>query len=72
MTEGANMAYDKQHTIYETKFTLETLLDMANYQREAEDDLIVNFPKENIDQLGEDIQEAVQAEIERFLMSVGA
>ena len=67
------MAYDKEHTIYETKFTLETLLEMANYAKgEDDDELIVNFPKENIDQLGEDIQEAVQAEIERFLMSVGA
>lgn len=62
------MAYEKNHVIYETSLSIEQLIEAANYGMDDEDYVAEGeFTEKEIDQLADDIQDAVQGVIEDFL-----
>jgi len=58
------MAYTNDHVIFESKMTVESLLEQANYMDEDES---ASFTDEQIDELAKDVNEAVQKAVEDFL-----
>lgn len=53
--------------IYDSSLTLEQLKGLWNYMEDDDDKPAVKFTKEEIDQLGNDVNDAIQAVIEDFL-----
>lgn len=58
------MAYTNDHVIFESKMTVESLLEQANYMDEDES---ASFTDEQIDELEKDLKEAVDQAVENFL-----
>jgi hypothetical protein len=58
------MTYEKDHVIYETKLTVETLVEIADYLNDEENS---EFTKEEVDRLNDELNDAVQQTIEDFL-----
>jgi hypothetical protein len=58
------MTYEKDHVVYETKFTLESLIEIADYLNDEEN---ATFTDAEINQLTDDLNDAVQQTIEDFL-----
>jgi hypothetical protein len=58
------MAYTNDHVIFESKMTVESLLEQANYMDEDES---ASFTDEQIDELAKEVNEAVQKAVEDFL-----
>jgi|688.fasta_scaffold07295_9 hypothetical protein len=58
------MTYEKDHVVYETKFTLESLIEIADYLNDEEN---ATFTKEEVDRLNDELNDAVQQTIEDFL-----
>ncbi len=58
------MAYTNDHVIFESKMTVESLLEQANYMDEDES---ASFTDEQIDELEKDLKEAVDKAVENFL-----
>lgn len=58
------MTYEKDHVVYETKFTLESLIEIADYLNDEEN---ATFTKVEVDQLTDELNDAVQQTIEDFL-----
>jgi hypothetical protein len=58
------MTYEKDHVIYETKLTVETLVEIADYLNDEENSV---FTKEEVDRLNDELNDAVQQTIEDFL-----
>ncbi len=57
------MAYTNDHVIFESKMTVESLLEQANYMDEDES---ASFTDEQIDELEKDLKEAVDQAVENF------
>ena len=53
--------------IYDSSLTLEQLKGFWNYMRDEEVDEEITFTQEEIDQLANDVNDAIQAVIEDFL-----
>jgi hypothetical protein len=53
--------------IYDSSLTLEQLKGLWNYMEDDDEAPIVKFTKEEIDKLGNDVNDAIQAVIEDFL-----
>jgi len=58
------MAYTNDHVIFESKMTVESLLEQANYMDDEES---ASFTDEQIDELAKEVNEAVQKAVEDFL-----
>ena len=58
------MTYEKDHVVYETKFTLESLIEIVDYLNDEEN---ATFTKAEVDQLTDELNDAVQQTIEDFL-----
>ena len=58
------MAYTNDHVVFESKITVESLLEQANYMDEDES---ASFTDEQIDELEKDLKEAVDKAVENFL-----
>jgi len=58
--------------IYDSSLTLEQLKGFWNYMRDEEVDEEITFTQEEIDQLANDVNDAIQAVIEDFLNHRGA
>jgi hypothetical protein len=58
------MTYEKDHVVYETKFTLESLIEIADYLNDEEN---ATFTKAEVDRLNDELNDAVQQTIEDFL-----
>ena len=56
--------------IYDSSLTLEQLKGLGNYMRD--EDETVTFTKEEIDQLANDVNDAIQGAIEDFLNHRGS
>jgi len=70
-TEGYKMSDEEQDVvIYDSSLTLEQLKGLWNYMKD--EDETVTFTKEEIDQLANDVNDAIQSAIEDFLNHRGA
>jgi hypothetical protein len=58
------MTYAPEHVIYETKLTVATLVEIADYLNDEES---ATFTNAEIDKLNEELNDAVQQTIEDFL-----
>lgn len=62
------MAYQNNHEIHSSNLTVETLLEIANYGMDDEDQVNAeDFSEGEIDELAESLADAVQSVIEDFL-----
>lgn len=62
------MAYENNHEIHSSKLTVETLLEEANYGMDDEDQITAeSFSEEEIDELAENLADAVTSVVEDFL-----
>jgi hypothetical protein len=64
------MSQEQDVVIYDSSLTLEQLKGLWNYMRD--EDETVTFTQEEIDQLANDVNDAIQAVIEDFLNHRGA
>jgi predicted solute-binding protein len=58
------MTYGPEHVIYETKLTVDALVEIADYLNDEENS---TFTDAEINQLTDDLNDAVQQTIEDFL-----
>ena len=61
------MSQEQDVVIYDSSLTLEQLKGFWNYMRDEEVDEEITFTQEEIDQLANDVNDAIQAAIEDFL-----
>jgi hypothetical protein len=61
------MSQEQDVVIYDSSLTLEQLKGFWNYMRDEEVDEEITFTQEEIDQLANDVNDAIQAVIEDFL-----
>jgi hypothetical protein len=61
------MSNKEDVVIYDSSLTLEQLKGYWQYMRDQEVDEEITFSKEEIDQLANDVNDAIQAVIEDFL-----
>jgi hypothetical protein len=61
------MSQEQDVVIYDSSLTLEQLKGFWNYMRDEEVDQEITFTQEEIDQLANDVNDAIQAVIEDFL-----
>ena len=61
------MSNEEDVVIYDSSLTLEQLKGFWNYMRDEEVDEEITFTQEEIDQLANDVNDAIQAVIEDFL-----
>jgi hypothetical protein len=61
------MSQEQDVVIYDSSLTLEQLKGFWNYMRDEEVDEETTFTQEEIDQLANDVNDAIQAVIEDFL-----
>jgi hypothetical protein len=61
------MSNEEDVVIYDSSLTLEQLKGYWQYMRDQEVDEEITFTKEEIDQLANDVNDAIQAVIEDFL-----
>jgi hypothetical protein len=61
------MSQEQDVVIYDSSLTLEQLKGYWQYMRDQEVDEEITFTKEEIDQLANDVNDAIQAVIEDFL-----
>jgi len=61
------MSNEEDVVIYDSSLTLEQLKGFWSYMRDEEVDEEITFTKEEIDQLANDVNDAIQAVIEDFL-----
>jgi len=61
------MSQEEDVVIYDSSLTLEQLKGFWNYMRDEEVDEEITFTQEEIDQLANDVNDAIQAVIEDFL-----
>jgi len=61
------MSNEEDVVIYDSSLTLEQLKGYWNYMRDEEVDEEITFTQEEIDQLANDVNDAIQAVIEDFL-----
>jgi hypothetical protein len=61
------MSNEEDVVIYDSSLTLEQLKGYWQYMRDQEVDEEITFSKEEIDQLANDVNDAIQAVIEDFL-----
>jgi hypothetical protein len=66
------MSQEQDVVIYDSSLTLEQLKGFWNYMRDEEVDEEITFTQEEIDQLANDVNDAIQAVIEDFLNHRGA
>jgi hypothetical protein len=66
------MTNEQDVVIYDSSLTLEQLKGYWQYMRDQEVDEEITFTKEEIDQLANDVNDAIQAVIEDFLNHRGA
>jgi len=66
------MTNEEDVVIYDSSLTLEQLKGFWNYMRDEEVDEEITFTQEEIDQLANDVNDAIQAVIEDFLNHRGA
>jgi hypothetical protein len=66
------MSQEQDVVIYDSSLTLEQLKGYWQYMRDQEVDEEITFTKEEIDQLANDVNDAIQAVIEDFLNHRGA
>ena len=59
------MSQEQDVVIYDSSLTLEQLKGLWNYMKD--EDEVVTFTKEEIDQLANDVNDAIQSVIEDFL-----
>jgi hypothetical protein len=64
------MTNEQDVVIYDSSLTLEQLKGLWNYMKD--EDEAVTFTQEEIDQLANDVNDAIQAAIEDFLNHRGA
>jgi len=58
------MTYGPEHVIYETKLTVDTLVEIADYLNDEENS---TFTDVELNQLNDELNDAVQQTIEDFL-----
>jgi hypothetical protein len=61
------MSQEQDVVIYDSSLTLEQLKGYWQYMRDEEVDEEITFTQEEIDQLANDVNDAIQAVIEDFL-----
>ena len=61
------MSQEQDVVIYDSSLTLEQLKGFWKYMRDEEVDEEITFTQEEIDQLANDVNDAIQAVIEDFL-----
>ena len=61
------MSNEEDVVIYDSSLTLEQLQGFWSYMRDEEVDEEITFTQEEIDQLANDVNDAIQAVIEDFL-----
>jgi hypothetical protein len=61
------MSQEQDVVIYDSSLTLEQLKGFWSYMRDEEVDEEITFTQEEIDQLANDVNDAIQAVIEDFL-----
>jgi hypothetical protein len=61
------MTNEEDVVIYDSSLTLEQLKGFWSYMRDEEVDEEITFTQEEIDQLANDVNDAIQAVIEDFL-----
>jgi hypothetical protein len=61
------MSNEEDVVIYDSSLTLEQLKGFWSYMRDEEVDEEITFTQEEIDQLANDVNDAIQAVIEDFL-----
>jgi hypothetical protein len=61
------MSQEQDVVIYDSSLTLEQLKGYWQYMRDQEVDEEITFTQEEIDQLANDVNDAIQAVIEDFL-----
>jgi len=61
------MSNEEDVVIYDSSLTIEQLKGFWSYMRDEEVDEEITFTKEEIDQLANDVNDAIQAVIEDFL-----
>lgn len=66
------MSQEQDVVIYDSSLTLEQLKGYWQYMRDQEVDEEITFTQEEIDQLANDVNDAIQAVIEDFLNHRGA
>jgi len=66
------MSQEQDVVIYDSSLTLEQLKGFWNYMRDEEVDEEITFTQEEIDQLANNVNDAIQAVIEDFLNHRGA
>jgi hypothetical protein len=66
------MSNEEDVVIYDSSLTLEQLKGFWSYMRDEEVDEEITFTQEEIDQLANDVNDAIQAVIEDFLNHRGA
>jgi len=64
------MTNEQDVVIYDSSLTLEQLKGLWNYMKDEDEE--ITFTKEEIDQLANDVNDAIQAVIEDFLNHRGA
>jgi len=66
------MSQEQDVVIYDSSLTLEQLKGYWNYMQDEDVDQPITFTQEEIDQLANDVNDAIQAVIEDFLNHRGA
>ena len=61
------MSQEQDVVIYDSSLTLEQLKGFWSYMRDEEVDEEITFTQEEIDQLANDVNDAIQAVLEDFL-----